>query len=274
MHDRNPNGRAAGIATLALLAGATLPRLVAAAQLQDYRGGWETDVGGQHQVYEFVIADERVTGIYCSECTDIRTLAFVEGHYGPDGLDFTVNHVRADGSTEYREQAHATADQGELVVKGRRDGQEGTGFEWRMHRDPRGAAPILLGPRPPPPVYRQPGPWQLATEDRVLGTWFAGAGANKQYFHFRKVGERLLGMVCGPCDNPYTMAALQDIFLMGDTLVFHIAHQDWGAGTLPYENIIVAHVARNELRMDALQSNMQRTFSMTLIGPARSGDER
>ena len=45
----------------------------------------------------------------------------------------------------------------------------------------------------------------------VIGVWFGfGVGAPKQYFITRKVGARLRGMVCGACDNPYTMAALDD----------------------------------------------------------------
>ena len=32
----------------------------------------------------------------------------------------------------------------------------------------------------------------------------------------RKVGDKLRGMVCGTCDNPYTMAALDDFVIDGD----------------------------------------------------------
>jgi len=37
--------------------------------------------------------------------------------------------------------------------------------------------------------------------------------------------------VCGTCDNPYTMAALDDFEIQGDILRFNILHEDWGDGS-------------------------------------------
>lgn len=79
--------------------------------------------------------------------------------------------------------------------------------------------------------YIQPGPWKLAvTEKDVIGVWLGfGVGAPKQYFIIRKVGGRLRGMVCGTCDNPYTMAALDDFEIQGELLKF--LHEDWQTET-------------------------------------------
>ena len=67
------------------------------------------------------------------------------------------------------------------------------------------------------------------TPDDVVGAWIGfGTGVNKQYFIFRRVGNGLRGMVCGRCDNPYTLAALDDIEIQGDTLRFKILHDGWG----------------------------------------------
>ena len=60
-----------------------------------------------------------------------------------------------------------------------------------------------------------------------------GVGAPKQFFIIKKVGDKLRGMVCGTCDNPYTMAALDDFVIEGDTLKFNILHEDWGDGEIP-----------------------------------------
>jgi hypothetical protein len=76
-----------------------------------------------------------------------------------------------------------------------------------------------------------------------------GVGAPKQYFIIKKVGDKLRGMVCGTCDNPYTMAALDDFEIRGDTLKFNILHEDWGDGELPtFDKHVTAHVGWNELR--------------------------
>ena len=56
-------------------------------------------------------------------------------------------------------------------------------------------------------------------------------------------------MVCGTCDNPYTMAALDDFRIEGDTLKFNILHEDWADGELPtFYKHVTAHVGWNEMR--------------------------
>jgi len=99
--------------------------------------------------------------------------------------------------------------------------------------------------------YIQPGPWKSKlTEKDVIGVWLGfGVGAPKQFFIIKKVGDRLRGMVCGTCDNPYTMAALDDFRIEGDTLRFNILHEDWGDGEIPtFEKHVTAHVGWNEMR--------------------------
>jgi hypothetical protein len=105
--------------------------------------------------------------------------------------------------------------------------------------------------------YLQPGPWKQIKESDVIGVWLGfGTGINKQYFIIRKVGNKLRGMVCGRCDNPYTMAALDDFEIKGDTMTFNILHEDWGPGTLPFHNQATVRVAMNEMRLTTQQDNM------------------
>lgn len=107
------------------------------------------------------------------------------------------------------------------------------------------------------PGYLQPGPWKQIKESDVIGVWLGfGTGINKQYFIIRKVGNKLRGMVCGRCDNPYTMAALDDFEIKGDTMTFNILHEDWGPGTLPFHNQATVRVAMNEMRLTTQQDNM------------------
>ena len=109
-------------------------------------------------------------------------------------------------------------------------------------------------PAGPPPAGRgwlQPGPWKNPlTLDDVVGAWIGfGTGVNKQYFIFRRVGNGLRGMVCGRCDNPFTLAALDDIEIRGDTLRFKILHDGWGdAPVLPFDKWVTARIVANEMR--------------------------
>ena len=71
---------------------------------------------------------------------------------------------------------------------------------------------------------------------------------NKQIFTFLLVGDRLRGVVCGRCDNPYTTGAMENILIVGDTLYFDIAHEDWGEIDPPtFDRNIVAQVVQNEM---------------------------
>lgn len=118
---------------------------------------------------------------------------------------------------------------------------------------PGGPAPAVPGPAAGARGrgWLQPGSWKnpLAIDD-VVGAWLGfGTGVNKQYFIFRRVGNGLRGMVCGRCDNPFTLAALDDIEISGDTLRFKILHDGWGdAPVLPFDKWVTARIVANEMR--------------------------
>jgi hypothetical protein len=255
--------------TLVLVGMLGLLRVAVAQNPDDYRGGWRTDKGEAH-TFEFSIRGDKVRGIYCTYCADATTLAFVDGTLGPDGLNFVVTHVKPDGSTAYLDKATARFDSGNLIVTGTSGAPGGGKFVQTLIKDPRGPDPLpiivsRLPKAPPVPAvainqqgvgaprapYIPPGPWKSAlTEKDVIGVWLGfGVGAPKQYFIIKKVGDKLRGMVCGTCDNPYTMAALDDFEIQGDTLKFNILHEDWGDGALPtFYKHVTAHVGWNELR--------------------------
>jgi len=253
--------------------------MAAAQNADDYRGGWRTDAGDPH-TYQFSIRGDQVRGIYCTHCSDATTLAFIDGKLGPEGITFVVTHVKADGGTAYLDRATAKFDKGNLIVTGTSGGPGGGKFQRIVIKDKRGPDPLPLpvsilpagnGPVPAiggrggggaaaPPRgggYLQPAPWKQLTQADVVGVWLGfGVGINKQYFIVRKVGNKLRGMVCGRCDNPYTMAALDDFEIKGDTMTFNILHEDWGPGSLPFHNQATVRVAQNEMRLTTQQDNM------------------
>jgi hypothetical protein len=245
-------------------------QIASAQNADDYRGGWRTDSGEAH-TYQFSIRGDKVRGIYCTYCADATTLAFVDGTFGPDGITFDVTHVNGNGSTKYKDKSVATFKDGRLIVTGTSGARGGGKFERVLIKDPRGPDPIpakvsvLPKDRPAVPgnlqrrnpdgadglPYIQPGPWKSKlTEKDVVGVWLGfGVGAPKQFFIIKKVGNKLRGMVCGTCDNPYTMAALDDFRIEGDTLRFNILHEDWGDGEIPtFYKHVTARVGWNEMR--------------------------
>jgi len=270
-----------GLCSIAFVA-AMLAASPASAESADwYRGGWRTE-GGEPHVYQFVIEGEKVSGYYCTHCADGTTLAPLEGTFDEgEGIAFTVRHLNLDGSLKSAEPARARLADGKLVVTG-------DGFERTTIKDPRGPTPgpyvqsILPPDAPPvpvlparagggpPPPYEQPAPWRQLTAEDVAGVWLGfGVGMDKQYFIIRKDGQELFGLACGRCDNPYTHGALRNFRIQRDTLEFDIVHQDWGDGTvLPFNRHVVAHIAMNEMRMDARRPDQTGPgIVASLVGP-------
>ena len=275
------------------LAGALLASAsgASAEDADHYRGGWRTDAG-EPRVYQFVIRGDAVTGVYCTHCADGTTLAPIEGTFDEDdGIAFTVRHVRHDGSLASEDRLRAKLVDGKLVVTGTRGGAGGGAIEHVAIKDPRGPTPspypinILPPNAPPVPVlqlpagggagrppapYVPPAPWRQLSADDVVGVWLGfGVGMDKQYFLIRKDGERLFGLACGRCDNPYTFGALENFVIRGDTLEFDIVHQDWGDGpVLPFSRRVTAKIAMNEMRMDARRPDQNGPgIVASLVGP-------
>jgi hypothetical protein len=276
------------LASLAILAVAQ----PAAALSADYwRGGWRSPLGGEPHIYEFVIRGARVTGVYCRNCSDATTIGFIDGTWDEKaGIDFTVTFANPNGSIKSVEKQHATLADGQLIVTGSAAGGNRSRSALTLVKDPRGADPggapaYHLPPGTPPALplpraaggggggggfgaaapYWPPGPFKMLRPADVVGTWIApfGLGMDKQIFTFLLVGDRLRGVVCGRCDNTYTIGAMENIVIAGDTLYFDIVHEDWGESDPPtFRRNIVAQVVQNEMIAAVLGKNLE-------IDPAR-----
>ena len=245
-------------------------RAAAGQTADDYRGGWRTDSGEAH-TYEFSIRGATVRGIYCTYCADATTLAFVDGTFGPDGIRFEVTHVNADGSTAYKDKAVATFSQGRLTVTGTSGAPGGgtlraradQGSAWTGSdpgdgvRAPEGSAGAGQHPAPEPRRRRRPALHSARSVEvdadregcrrRVAGIRRRGAEAVLHHQEGRRHG--CAAWCAARCDNPYTMAALDDFRIEGDTLTFNILHEDWGDGELPtFDKHVTARVGWNEMR--------------------------
>jgi hypothetical protein len=258
---------------MVVLAALFLPAPAAALDADYWRGGWRTPLGEDPHIYEFVIRGTRVTGVYCRNCSDATTIGFIDGTWNEKtGIAFTVTFANPNGSIATVDDQHATLVDGRLIVTGAARARD---VQLTLIKDPRGADPggalaYHLPPGTPPaqptiraggggggggrgagaPPYWQAGPFKPLRPADLVGTWIAsfGLGMNRQLFTFLLVGDRLRGVVCGRCDNPYTIGAMENILIVGDRLYFDIVHQDWGEIDPPtFDRSIVAQLVQNEL---------------------------
>jgi hypothetical protein len=276
-----------------MLAGLAMARAVAAEQpavtADAVRGGWVADAEGRRHILELKVEDATVTGIYCAvDCGDPSRLVFIErGTLTPDGLRFEL--VRIESRSISRIDAVGRLVDGRLLLTFTpSSGRANIPRQLDLRRDPRKPALVTLeelfarrGIKSGPLLfsgsttsYVPAGPNEMLTPSALEGLWVWGNGAAKQHFMFRQAGERMLGAVCGPCDNPYTFGILDNIIIHGDTVTFDIEHQDWGFGIEygPFANHATATLSRHELHLQTVAHNGPRTVEgdMVLTGPLRT----
>jgi hypothetical protein len=271
-----------------------------------WRGGWRTPLGQAPHIYYFVIRGDQVTGVYCRNCSDATTIGFIDGSWDENtGIAFTVTVPNTDGSIKSVDTQHAMLADGRVTVTGGTVGRSGQGLT--LIKDPRrpnpggrpayylppGTATVYPEARPaggggavaPAAArapYWQPGPFKALRPADIVGTWIAASfgplGMDKQIFTFLRVGDRLRGVVCGRCDNAYTLAPIERVTIVGNTLYFHIAHQDRGEIDPPiFDRSILAQLVQNEMIASVLGNNVAidpanpparpAGLPFTLVGP-------
>ena len=291
MRKRSASKPVPGLLLLSLAA-LVIAQPAAALNADYWRGGWRTPLGDEPHIYEFVIRGTRVTGVYCRSCSDATTIGFIDGTWDEQkGIDFKVTFANPSGSVASVDDQHAMLVDGRLVVTGAAGVPNGKTLT--LIKDPRGADPggapaYHLPPGTPPALparpagggaggvggagvgggggrgiaaapYWQAGPFKTLRPADIVGSWITsfGLGMNRQIFTFLLVGDRLRGVVCGRCDNPYTMGAIENVIIVGDRLYFDIVHQDWGEIDPPtFDRSIVAQIVQNEMLAAILGKNL------------------
>lgn len=233
----------------------------------DIRGGWISDINGTRHVYVFKVVGNMVTGTYCTRCDLYENVSIIrDGRITGDKLNFTV--LSQNGSKWTQRRVEGSIGNGYIVLAGAGSGLS----EQRLVRaDHPPAAP----PPAPPPAYVPPAPPEQLTLEALTGKWIAGSGPRAQIFILKILDGKLVGLVCGPCDNPYRIAPIEDGAVTGDRLTFYTVHEDWGnvfTEIGPFRNRVTATVARNQMRLHGNIDGIpeMNNFDMTLLGPIRT----
>jgi hypothetical protein len=248
---------------VALLFGCAAP----AFSQPDIRGGWVADVDGVRHIYIFKLSDDAFTGTHCTRCDEHADISIVRnGRVSGARLSFSL---LSDRDGQWREQ--------------RFEGEIGDG-EIRLRSAGADAAPqrlVRVAPAlpaaapaaaaPPPPPYVAPGWPEPQTLESMAGTWISGTGARAQILMLKVLDGQLVGLICGPCDSPVTMAPIEDGSVDGTRVEFFTVHEDNGriAQYGRYRNDIVGTVAKHQLRIDSHIDGRPgvNEAHMTFIGP-------
>jgi hypothetical protein len=234
------------------------------------------DADGVRHIYMLTVRDAVVSGTYCTDCRDVGNLAFIQnGVLESDGLRFEVHNP---GPVSYTDAVTARLANGELRITRQRKGSSAAPTAMVLHRSTSAGpvpAPAAAAAPPARAPYVRPGPPEALSPAKVAGLWLRGEGPDKQYFMFKQVGTRLLGLGCGPCDDPNFMAPLDRISIKGTTLRFSIVHENNAPAFYdkgPFSNDVSATIARHEMRFSVIPSYEGPGFTpieFTMLGPIK-----
>ncbi len=252
------------------------PLALHAQDLAAWRGAWIADVDGKRAVMYLVLRDGKVSGTYCTDCTNPDFLAFVDdGVLDASGLRFKLYFDNGESAWNSPAAAELTDAGLHLTV----DMPGGTDWVLDMRRaPPQETPPPVANSRPNQPdpgtARTLPGAAEAITPEKVLGLWLWGTGPTKQYFIFKRHKNGVRGMVCGPCDSAKDFAPLENVRMSGTNFHFEIVHEDNGIGfeeNGPFSNVTDAQIALNEMHMTTYSSFAPegRKYEMTLLGPVR-----
>lgn len=256
-----------------LVAAVLLASPVRAEDADAVRGGWMADVDGVRHIYMLTVRSATVTGTYCTNCSSVDNLAFIrDGVLEANGLRFEVHNP---GPVAYTETVTARLVNGELRITRQRKGSSAAPISMALHRStstPPAPAPAAPGTPQAPPASVPPGPAEALSPVKVAGLWLRGGGPGKQYFMFKQVGAQLLGLGCGPCDDPNYMGPLDRISIDGTTLRFSIVHENNARAFYdkgPFSNNVSATISRHEMHMSVVPSYEAAGFTpieITMLG--------
>jgi len=95
----------------------------------------------------------------------------------------------------------------------------------------------------------------LEAADLVSGTWTAGDGTAARVYVLKASGDRLTGIMCGPCDDPASVFRIEDgRILDGDRATFFIRYDAGGPAFRrygPYRERVDASLASNVMKLSA-----------------------
>jgi hypothetical protein len=210
------------------------------------RGSWVTDGTGPQYMYIFAVDGDRLSGVVCTRCFDLRNLAFVaDGKVDGDTLSFTLLHDRGDGKP-YRETFRGKAGGGRLTLSAAREGQSSQPVEVTLKRPAPNAAALLKEGRRPggPEPFMTPGPPEPLTPEKVLGIWRAPTGPTA--YLLKQVGDRILGIACDSrCEDGSYSAFIESVVISRNTLLVSIAHVD--AAGEPTANLLTLYLSQGRL---------------------------
>jgi len=241
---------------LALAAVAVAVFSLPAAAAEGISGTWSSGTGAGEQTFVFRVQAGTFLGIVCGPCDDPATVFRVT-----DGRILDAQHVTfaIDRDGAGRDQIDATLSGTELTLR-----PKGAGGAKAM------TLKRVLGKREGRPA--PPGAPKAADID---GRWVAVGRAAQQNVTLKVRGNRVSGVICGPCDDPDGVFLIEDGTLNGNDISFYIHHIDTPYASVqangPGRNFMKGTITGNVMKFKWVREGRENEpgGEMVLTGPIR-----
>jgi hypothetical protein len=256
-------------ALTALLAGALLPSMAYAAE--GISGTWSSGAGSGEQTFVFRVQGDRFIGIVCGPCDDPSTVFRIADGRIVDSTRFAFTVVHDDGGPQfakvgpYRDQISGTLAGTQMNLIVRREGASDDGTSMVLHR--------VLVKRPSSSTAGTPSQWKSASA--IDGRWVAVGRVAQQNVTLKVRGNKVSGVICGPCDDPDGVFLIEDGILDGSNISFYIHHIDTPVASVqangPGRNFMKGTISGNVMRFKWVREGRENEpgGEMTFIGPIR-----
>jgi hypothetical protein len=240
-------------------------------------GTWTSGAGSIAQTFVFKVHGDWFTGVVCGPCDDPASVFEIEdGHLiAADKVAFAINYDV--GGPEfgrygpYREEVIATLSGNQLTMQTRSDGGKGNAVTTVLRR----VVDSYEGVNPESVVATMPAlSRESPTPSPIEGRWVAMGRNFQQNFILKVRGNRIWGLVCGPC-NPDGVFMIDDGTFDRGNITFYINHLDTPPSAARRSgltrNIMRGTLVGNVMKFKWVREGAedQPGVEMMLIGPIR-----
>jgi hypothetical protein len=234
-------------------------------------GTWSSGAGQADQTFVFRVQGNVFIGIVCGPCDDPATVFRIADGRIVDPQHVTFSVVHDDGGPlfkqfgPYVDQVTATLSGTQLTLQTRREGGNDSPSITVLNRvlGKRDAAVAASSLASPPKL------------SAIEGRWVAVGRVSQQNVTLKVRGNRISGVICGPCDDPDGVFLIEDGTLDGNNISFYIHHIDTPYASVqahgPGRNFMSGTITGNVMKFKWVREGRESEpgGEMVLTGPIR-----
>jgi hypothetical protein len=234
-------------------------------------GTWSSGPGPTEQTFVFRVQGDAFIGIVCGPCDDPTTVFRIADGRILDATRVSFSVVHDDGGPlfaklgPYRDQVSGALAGSRLTLQTRRgDGAEAAvSMVLTRVLGKRNVATAANAVAAPP------------TPSTIDGKWVSVGRVAQQNVTLKVRGNKLSGVICGPCDDPDGVFLIEDGVLDGNAISFYIHHIDTPFASVqkngPGRNFMKGTISGNVMRFTWVREGRESEpgGEMVFIGPIR-----